>query len=179
MKLKKGDYISAGGFTLDQIKNVVREFAQAGFSTEYCERTEDTLFLGVDTEGEIYWFTNPELYGTDRRELTYDQIVSVPRDAFIGVNSKGEGISCDGFMNLNTDPEPLVFCDTDNVNHPPHYTQHPSGVECIQITEHMGFNLGNAIKYVWRADLKNDAVEDLRKAVFYINREISKRNPES
>jgi len=64
---------------------------------------------------------------------------------------------------------------TDNVNHPPHYINHPSGVECIQITEHMGFNLGNAIKYVWRADLKNDAVEDLRKARFYIEREIQKR----
>ena len=65
--------------------------------------------------------------------------------------------------------------ETDNVNHPPHYTQHPSGVECIEITRHMGFNLGNAIKYIWRADLKNDAIEDLKKAVFYINREIAKR----
>lgn len=64
---------------------------------------------------------------------------------------------------------------TDNVNHPTHYVSHPSGVECIQITEHMGFNLGNAIKYVWRADLKNDAIEDLEKAVWYIQREISKR----
>jgi len=63
----------------------------------------------------------------------------------------------------------------DPVNHPGHYTGHPSGIECIQITEHMGFNLGNAIKYVWRADLKNDALEDLRKAAWYINREIQKR----
>jgi len=63
----------------------------------------------------------------------------------------------------------------DNVNHPNHYNGHPSGIECIQITEHMGFNLGNAIKYVWRADLKNDAIEDLKKAAWYINREIYKR----
>lgn len=63
----------------------------------------------------------------------------------------------------------------DPVNHPVHYTAHPSGVECIQITEHMGFNLGNAIKYVWRADLKGNAVEDLKKAEFYIRREIQKR----
>ncbi|WOD19820.1 DUF3310 domain-containing protein [Paraburkholderia kirstenboschensis] len=63
----------------------------------------------------------------------------------------------------------------DSVNHPKHYTQHPSGVECIQITEHMGFNLGNAVKYVWRADLKSDAVEDLKKARWYIDREIQKR----
>lgn len=61
------------------------------------------------------------------------------------------------------------------VAHPPHYTSHPSGVECIQITEHMGFNLGNALKYIWRCDLKRDAVEDLKKARFYIEREIAKR----
>ncbi|MCP4280716.1 MAG: DUF3310 domain-containing protein [Alteromonas sp.] len=63
----------------------------------------------------------------------------------------------------------------DNVNHPKHYTDHPSGVECIQITEHMGFNLGNALKYIWRCDLKKDAIEDLRKARWYIDRELSKR----
>lgn len=63
----------------------------------------------------------------------------------------------------------------DSVNHPKHYTAHPSGVECIQITEHMGFCLGNAVKYIWRADLKNDALEDLKKAVWYIQREITKR----
>ena len=64
---------------------------------------------------------------------------------------------------------------SDPVNHPAHYVSHPSGVECIQITEHMGFNLGNAIKYVWRADLKADALEDMRKAIWYIQREIQKR----
>ena len=63
----------------------------------------------------------------------------------------------------------------DMVNHPKHYTSHPSGVECIQITEHMGFNLGNAMKYIWRADEKGNDVEDLRKAVWYIQREIAKR----
>jgi hypothetical protein len=63
----------------------------------------------------------------------------------------------------------------DPVNHPKHYTNHPSGIECIQITEHMGFNLGNAIKYIWRSDLKNDAIEDLKKAVWYVQREIDKR----
>ena len=62
----------------------------------------------------------------------------------------------------------------DPVNHPRHYTQHPSKVECIQITEHMGFCLGNAVKYIWRADLKN-GVEDLKKAMWYIQREIDKR----
>jgi hypothetical protein len=63
----------------------------------------------------------------------------------------------------------------DVVNHPTHYTDHPSGIECIQITEHMGFNLGNAFKYIWRCDLKNDAIEDLHKAVWYVEREIKRR----
>lgn len=61
----------------------------------------------------------------------------------------------------------------DAVNHPKHYTEHPSGVECITITRHMNFNLGNAMKYIWRASLKN-GVEDLRKAVWYLNDEIKR-----
>lgn len=65
----------------------------------------------------------------------------------------------------------------DNVDHPAHYTQHPSGVECIQITEHMNFCIGNAIKYLWRADLKN-GLEDLQKARWYVNREIERREKE-
>ncbi|QSL99846.1 hypothetical protein SEA_ODAY_103 [Gordonia phage ODay] len=63
----------------------------------------------------------------------------------------------------------------DSVNHPQHYTDHPSGVECIQITEHMGFCLGNAVKYIWRADLKGNAIEDLEKARWYLDREIAMR----
>lgn len=62
----------------------------------------------------------------------------------------------------------------DPVEHPKHYTQHPSGVECIAITEHMNFNLGNAVKYIWRAGLKNENVEDLRKARWYVDREIQR-----
>lgn len=64
----------------------------------------------------------------------------------------------------------------DSVNHPKHYTIHPSGVECIQITEHMNFCLGNALKYIWRAGEKGDAIEDLKKAIWYINREIERLN---
>jgi hypothetical protein len=64
---------------------------------------------------------------------------------------------------------------TDDVNHPQHYNAHPSGVECITITEHMGFNLGNAVKYIWRAGLKSDSpAKDLKKAVWYLEREIAR-----
>ena len=62
----------------------------------------------------------------------------------------------------------------DAVNHPSHYTSHPSGVECIQITEHMNFCIGNAVKYLWRVGLKGDAVEDLLKARWYIEKEIQR-----
>jgi hypothetical protein len=62
----------------------------------------------------------------------------------------------------------------DPVNHPQHYTSHPSGVECIQVAEHFNFCIGNAIKYLWRAGLKGDAIEDLRKAAWYINNEINR-----
>ena len=69
----------------------------------------------------------------------------------------------------------------DVVNHPAHYNSGPTHVhcgwpiECIDVVEGMGFSLGNVVKYIWRADLKNDAVEDLRKAKFYIEREIERR----
>lgn len=62
----------------------------------------------------------------------------------------------------------------DAVNNPVHYTSHPSGVECIQVVEHMNFNLGNAIKYIWRASLKGKEKQDLEKAAWYINREIQR-----
>lgn len=64
---------------------------------------------------------------------------------------------------------------SDPVNHPPHYNSHPSGVECIQITRHMTFNIGNAMKYLWRNGLKdgNPSIQDLQKAMWYIQDEIN------
>jgi hypothetical protein len=62
------------------------------------------------------------------------------------------------------------------VDHPKHYNTHPSGVECIDVVEHMGFNLGNAIKYIWRCDHKGKHDEDLEKAIWYIQRELIRRN---
>ena len=62
----------------------------------------------------------------------------------------------------------------DMVNSPPHYTQHPPGVECIHITQHMSFCVGNAVKYLWRAGLKGPPIEDMEKAVWYINKEIER-----
>lgn len=61
----------------------------------------------------------------------------------------------------------------DKIN-PAHYKSHASGVECIQVIEWMSFNLGNAVKYIWRCDLKGAKLEDLRKARWYLDREIQR-----
>ena len=66
---------------------------------------------------------------------------------------------------------------TDNVNHPKHYTSHPSGIECIEITEHYCFTIGNAIKYLWRAGIKNEGstneIQDVQKAIWYVSKHLS------
>jgi hypothetical protein len=113
------------------------------------------------------------------KEGTIDRVKSLsPSGKYKGFYSENNG-NCWNAAEyyVLVDAVSITTSDTvvDVVNHPSHYTKHPSGVECITITEHMGFNLGNAVKYIWRADLKNDAVEDLKKAAWYINREISKR----
>lgn len=75
----------------------------------------------------------------------------------------------------------------DMVNHPAHYNSHPSGIECIEIVRHHNFNIGNAIKYLWRCgikteegmDIQDKSIEDLQKAIFYIQDEIKKLQKEN
>jgi hypothetical protein len=55
---------------------------------------------------------------------------------------------------------------------PSHYRRHPSGIECIEVTRHLNFNVGNAIKYLWRYQDKGDPIENLKKAQWYIDDEI-------
>lgn len=74
-----------------------------------------------------------------------------------------------------TETTPTSDTETDMVNSPPHYKAHASGVECITVTEHMSFCLGNAVKYIWRADEKGKTIEDLEKARWYLDREITLR----
>lgn len=64
---------------------------------------------------------------------------------------------------------------SNTVDHPSHY-QHPSGVEAIDICEHLGFNLGNAYKYLARAGKKGDRAEDLRKAAWYLRRQADRED---
>lgn len=72
-----------------------------------------------------------------------------------------------------------MTAERDRIN-PTHYRGHPEGIECIQVTRYMNFNLGNVVKYLWRAGLKEGAptLEDLRKARWYLDDEIKKlENP--
>jgi hypothetical protein len=62
----------------------------------------------------------------------------------------------------------------DNINHPKHYTAHPSGIECIEVTRHMNYNLGTSIAYIWRSGLKDNAIEDLEKAKWHLSDEINR-----
>lgn len=71
--------------------------------------------------------------------------------------------------------------EVDNINHPPHYNNSLAKcecgrrIECIDVTRHLSFNIGNAIKYLWRVDLKGASMDDLRKAAWYIQDEIKER----
>lgn len=69
---------------------------------------------------------------------------------------------------------------SEQVNHPKHYNNHPASIECITVVEHFNFNLGNAIKYIWRAGMKPgvDTLTDLRKSAWYIQREIERMERE-
>ena len=97
--------------------------------------------------------------------------VSVKETAVTGVT-----MSCNKWWHM---PSPRPF-PLDPQEDPPtpvtpsHYRQHPSGIQAIQITEGFSFNLGNVVKYVWRADHKN-GIEDLEKALWYLAREIDRR----
>lgn len=65
----------------------------------------------------------------------------------------------------------------DPVQRPRHYNSHPSGIECIEVTRHMSFNLGNVVKYIWRDGLKDGVpeIQDLEKALWYLKDEINSR----
>ena len=92
-----------------------------------------------------------------------------------------------GTMEYNEIQEDMANKTNDMVNHPKHYTSHPSGVECIEITRHYCCSIGNAIKYLWRAGLKAEQgmqdrqkeIQDLEKAIWYINDRIKQLREES
>jgi hypothetical protein len=63
------------------------------------------------------------------------------------------------------------------VDHPRHYNEHPTGIECIDVIEHFDFLLGNVIKYAWRSAVGKPGstkLEDLEKMAWYANRAVDK-----
>lgn len=91
-----------------------------------------------------------------------------------GSTIKFTGSSNEIFRGINEESEVVDEVIEDPVNHPKHYTSDPSGIETIQITENMGFCLGNAVKYIKRCELKGNKKQDLEKAIWYIQREINR-----
>lgn len=171
----------------------IDDFAKLSLSPKQLSY-EDALLEDIDcvvSPFSFRWESEPRFMIIDRPapELAIDEAKDVDYDLSIG-----EGIEEDesdlgeklvGILtgNLKIEDVKVDFSvpEVDNVNHPSHYTSHPSGVECIEITEHYDFCVGNAIKYLWRAGLKQDAdkteldkeLEDLKKAKWYIDRKIS------
>jgi hypothetical protein len=78
-------------------------------------------------------------------------------------------------MTLKVDGLRKPYKEGNEIEHPAHYNMFP--VEAIDVCEHLGFNLGNVVKYTMRADFKGDRIKDLKKALFYLQREIDRDQP--
>lgn len=126
---------------------------------------------------------NPQWWKHSEFSPESDQLVEVAAEADANVKARAERREQ---MRAVYDGNPLpgaqrVHEQYESVNHPPHYNSHPSGVECIDVVQDFSFNVGTAMKYLWRAGLKPgaDAIEDLRKAAWYCEQERSRLTPES
>lgn len=117
-----------------------------------------------DDGGDSYW-------------LVDDPVVDGKRTKYPTVNVYSKGSVADDVDEDATDEDTMEAGVPDMVNHPPHYNSHPSGVECITVTRWFNFNLGNVIKYIWRAGIKDEeaTLEDLKKARWYLDNEIDRR----
>ena len=107
-------------------------------------------------------------YDTGREHIYVDRHPGLP------IHSIWVRLVTPAHLVANPQPEPDQADPSDAVNHPSHYTSHPSGVECIAIIEEFPYNRGAAIGYIWRAGLKDDEIQDLKKAAWHINREIER-----
>ena len=150
---------------------IVARWCNNGFTRIYALE-EGTVKEGIEiAQGHCAW------YGcSDVKEIRSKKVKNEDISVFNGCALYGGG------LDKPKDMEQKTEIKVDNVNHPAHYNSHPSGIECIEIARHHNFNIGNAIKYLWRAGLKSEKgmedadkqVEDLRKAIFYINDEIER-----
>ena len=145
------------------------EYHEIGEKFEY-----EGVILEVATPGcciDCYFFSKPGCV--------------LKHPIYCGVDTRNDKTSiCYKFIEQckPKDIEQKTEIKVDNVNHPAHYNSHPSDIECIEITRHHNFDIGNAIKYLWRAGLKSEEgmedadkqVEDLNKAIWYIKDEIKR-----
>lgn len=128
--------------------------------------------VGKESTGKV------EIGSSWTYHLTFDKFINMVPTGFMTKDfyTVDQKEALEFAMQHGYQPEPKVINladeHKDNVNHPSHYNQMPNGIEAIDVCEHMNFNRGNAIKYIWRAGHKNNEQEDLHKALFYIEREI-------
>jgi hypothetical protein len=146
-------------------------------SPDHCQMIADELMRLFDNKASVKVYREPErctIFVSIRdfqRDLNWGRRISEIILADHGTKFVAEAIykeCAKDFDDTNSEaaqPDPI---------NPDHYKNHPSKVECIQITEHFNFCRGNAIKYLWRAGEKGDAIEDLRKARWYVDREIQR-----
>ncbi|MET8684820.1 DUF3310 domain-containing protein [Streptomyces sp. NPDC004732] len=151
-----GDWVRVTGDTLTTFKDAVGCIVRHG-GGGYGWVVDITEAGGNDIRGEYS-------FDTDELELTDYNMEAV--ETWGGKILSAKPIKQD---------KDLTSTNEDVVEHPNHYTSHPSGVECIEIVKHFSFPIGSAIKYLWRAGLKGDAVQDLKKAIKNIEFEIEKR----
>ena len=146
-------------------------------SPDHCQMIADELMRLFDNKASVKVYREPERFTIFvsihdfQRDLNWGRRISEIILADHGTKFVAESIykeCAKDFDDTNSEaaqPDPI---------NPDHYKNHPSKVECIEITEHMNFCRGNAIKYLWRAGEKGDVIEDLRKARWYVDREIQR-----
>lgn len=132
-----------------------------------------------DSDDDVYYRLVEQCKTKDMEQKQQTETIMGKENSTIDLERLAE---LSGFVNrdIGLQTSVNVSPDNNNVDHPKHYNSHPSGIECITITRHHNFNIGNAIKYLWRAGLKHEQgmedkekqIEDLQKAIFYIKDEI-------
>ena len=166
--------------TYDRSKNY--SLSEANYSLSEANVLLRSLNLRIDREWDRLWVAKQCKAEDDFTRQILDSIKRLEKERS-DLRTYTAGIESIAIAETQTGLSGVQAADTpkpDRVNHPSHYTSHPSGVECITITEHYDFCVGNAIKYLWRCGLKveegmtpkDKEIEDLKKAVYYINRKI-------
>ena len=167
------------------IANLRDRFASVRKTTNvlYYVATPDVL-IGLSLYNTIVILDNADLY-IDFENFFRNLYVKVPRNIIVGTNIDNKAFQekfkdCFKIFKQKTITLEKQRNMEKNVDHPQHYNLHPSGIECIEIAKHYDFCIGNAIKYLWRSGLKSEKgmsdrekeIEDLEKAVWYINERI-------